>query len=243
MSRATIILIVVLCAALAALLVLPSLKKPKQAPVPIASTSPAPATPDSNRAVAPPRPAVSPVPAAPTVSSGPNIVTSGSNPTRPIPGGSIIRTDDETLTNLVSNPDLKPLPVLEKNYLSTTNREDRLDIIMDISETANADAIKTLGRLFGAETDPDLKVDVIDSLLTIDGFKDEKLELLKLGVQPGLPNEVRQSAIDGLIDLEDMRVMSLLNGLLNDPNPEIREAAQDAIDLVQTPIEQTPKLK
>jgi HEAT repeat protein len=139
---------------------------------------------------------------------------------------------------------IKPLPVLERDYASTTNQETRLDIIMDVAETATAESIRTLTRLFALETDPELKVDLVDSLLGIDGFKDEKLAMLTLGIRQGLPNEVRQSAIDGLIDLEDQRVVPLLNGLLNDPDEEIREAAQDALELVQEPQETPiPKLR
>ncbi len=133
----------------------------------------------------------------------------------------------------------KPLPVLEKSYLATTNQEERLDILMDIADTPSAEAIKTLTRLFGAETDPELRIDLLDSLLAFDGFKEEKLEMLKLGLQPSLPMEVRQSAIDGLIDLDDPRVIAVFNGLLNDPVEEVREAAKDALEMLQP---ETPEL-
>ena len=132
----------------------------------------------------------------------------------------------------------KPLPVLEKNYLATTNQEERLDILMDIADTPSAESIKTLARLFSVESDPELKIDLLDSLLAIDGFKEEKLDMLKLGVRPGLPIEVRQSAIDGLIDLDDPRVIAVFNGLLNDPEEDVREAAKDALEMLQpeTPV-------
>jgi len=132
----------------------------------------------------------------------------------------------------------KPLPVLEKSYLATTNQEERLDILMDIADTPSAESIKTLARLFSAESDAELKIDLLDSLLAIDGFKEEKLDMLKLGVRPGLPIEVRQSAIDGLIDLDDPRVIAVFNGLLNDPEEEVREAAKDALEMLQpeTPV-------
>jgi hypothetical protein len=127
----------------------------------------------------------------------------------------------------------KPLPVLEKNYFATTNHEERLDIVMDIADTPSAESVKALTRLFSAEKDPELKIDLLDSLLAIDGFKEEKLEMLKLGVNPSLPMEVRQSAIDGLIDLDDPRVIAVFNGLLNDPEEDVREAAKDALEMLQ----------
>jgi len=151
-------------------------------------------------------------------------------------------TNEASITNLLDDPPMKPLPELERDYASTTNRDTRLDVMMDISEAGTADSVKSLTRLFDLETDPDLKVDLLDSLLGIEGFKDEKLIMLTLGVRQGLPSDVRQSAIDGLIDLEDTRSIALLNGLLNDPDPEIRQSAQDAIEILQTPVVQLPKL-
>ena len=131
-------------------------------------------------------------------------------------------------------PEVRPLPVLEKDYASATNRDSRLDIMMDIAETPGADSVRALTRLFEIETDGDLKVDLLDSLLGIEGFKEEKLIMLTMGARQGLPQEVRQSAIDGLIDLDDPRVIPVLNGLLNDSDPEIREGAQDALEMLQS---------
>jgi HEAT repeat protein len=140
------------------------------------------------------------------------------------------------VTNTVAESALetKPLPVLEKDYLTSTNRDARLDIMMDIAENSSAETVKTLTRLFEAETDPDLKIDLLDSLLGIEGFVDEKLIMLTMGARQGLPNEIRQSAIDGLIDLDDRRVIPVLNGLLNDPDEEIREGAKDALEMIQS---------
>jgi hypothetical protein len=128
----------------------------------------------------------------------------------------------------------KPLPVMEKEYVATTNRDTRLDIMMDIAEWPGADGVRALARLFEVETDPDLKVDLLDSLLGIEGQVEEKLKMLTLGTQKGLPTDVRQSAIDGLIDLDDQRVIPVLNGLLNDPDEEIREGAKDALEMLQS---------
>lgn len=242
MSRGIIILIVVLCGVLAALLALPKLKNSSGGSAPAVGTaavSPAPQPPAhpettqavssvSNRAALPPRvAAVNTQATAVPVPTPAHIVTVAP----PTPAA-----DDS------GDPPQKPLPVLERSYATTTNRDERLDVMMDIAEQPSAEAVKTLTRLFSAETDTDLKVDLLDSLLGIEGFKDEKMIMLTLGIQAGLPAEVRQSAIDGLIDLEDTRAISLLNGLKNDPDPEIRQAAEDAIELIQTPPEQLPKL-
>lgn len=139
-------------------------------------------------------------------------------------------------------PQIKPLAVLEKDYASATNRDTRLDLMMDIAETPGAESVRSLTRLFELETDTDLKVDLLDSLLGIEGFKEDKLIMLTMGARQGLASEVRQSAIDGLIDLDDPRVIPVLNGLLNDPDPEIREGAQDALEMLQAQPQPTVKI-
>ncbi len=138
------------------------------------------------------------------------------------------------VTNEVEVQETKPLAVLEKEYGATTNRDERLDLMMDISELPGPEAVRALTRLFQVETDTDLKVDLLDSLLGIEGQVEEKLKMLTLGTAKGLPGEVRQSAIDGLIDLDDPRVIPVLNGLLNDPDEEIRESAKDALEMLQS---------
>jgi hypothetical protein len=236
MSRGVIIFIVVLCGVLAALLFMP---KPKPSPVTAPAAVETGPAPERTAPAIKPGVATAPAPAPATPVAAPmSGVTQRVVASRTAP----VVTNDPSITNLLADPGVKPLPVLERDYLATTNRDTRLDLMMDITETPTSESVKALARLFQAETDTDLKVDLIDSLLGIDGFRDEKLAMLSLAVKAGLPKEVRESAIDGLIDLEDTRSISLLNGLLNDPDPEIRESAQDAIELLQTPAA-TPKLK
>jgi hypothetical protein len=138
------------------------------------------------------------------------------------------------ITNDATAPETKTLPVLEKEYVATTNRDTRLDLMMDIADAPGPDAVRALTRLFEVETDPDLKVDLLDSLLGIEGQVEEKLKMLMLGTEKSLPTDVRQSAIDGLIDLDDQRVIPVLNGLLNDPDEEVREGAKDALEMLQS---------
>lgn len=239
MSRTNIVLIVVLSAALAGLLVFSNLRSKVHAPPPTASAQPA-SNPQPSATPAPVKPVV--LPRAPVIATAP--VTTP--PRQALPstnrGSTVGQRRLVTDAEDVDDVPLKPLPVLERDYATTTNRDTRLDIMMDIAETPGPESVRTLTRLFDIESDPELKVDLLDSLLGIEGFKDEKLVMLTLGIRPGLPSDVRQSAIDGLIDLEDTRVISLLNSLLNDPDAEIRESAQDALEIVQTPPE-TPKAR
>ena len=242
MSRNTIILLVVLCAGVAGLIVFSKMRSSQEvAGVPPAAHEGAvhsdPASPGTPKA--PPvhaNPMTSPPSAAVVPSTPPNTPplvsvprASGPPELRPAPVATV-QPDNPA-------PDTKPLPVLEKEYLATTNTDTRLDLMMDIAEMPGPDAVKALTRLFEQEKDMDLKVDLLDSLLGIEGAKEEKLIMLTMGSRQGLPAEVRQSAIDGLIDLDDQRVIPILNGLLNDPDQEVREGAQDALEMIQTPTQ------
>jgi hypothetical protein len=238
MSRGIIIIIVVLCGVLAALLFLPKfIGDGGTTPPPVVVTTPVePVAPAPQPTANPPRPAVA-APAVPAVAPS-NTAAMAS---------AAVHAANQNAVNPPESPDdtplAKPLPTLERDYTATTNQDTRIDIIMEIAERPGAESVKTLTRLFQIERDQQLLVDMVDSLLAIEGHKDEKLVLLGLAVRQGMPNEVRQSAIDGLIDLEDQRVVGLLNGLLNDPDPEIREGAQDALELVQLPPQELPRNK
>ena len=251
MSRNVLIMMAVLGAGIAALIVLPKFRshnsgssaqtEPVQTPAAVSPSSSSPSAGISETAPVPnmppivtPQVAVNSQPGTRSISAPVNPAMQQVTRTAQPPGKGITGTEVEP------DPDAapKPLPELEKNYLATTNQEERLDILMDIADTPSAESIKALTRLFAAEKEPELKIDLLDSLLAIDGFKEEKLEMLKLGLNASLPIEVRQSAIDGLIDLDDPRVVGVFNGLLNDPEEEVREAAKDALEMLrpETPV-------
>ncbi len=234
MSRNFIILLVVLTAGVAGLIAF-SKWRTKEEVRPMANQPPseAPSTSSAQSATAPRNSS------DPTLMSSQPILTPPATATHQARTAVAARATTSILTAMTNIvPDLpfevKPLPVLETDYLATTNRDTRLDVMMDIAENSSAETVKALTRLFEAETDPDLKVDLLDSLLGIEGFNDEKLIMLTMGARQGLPNEVRQSAIDGLIDLDDQRVIPVLNGLLNDPDEEVRESAKDALEMIQS---------
>ena len=249
MSRNTVILLVALCAAIAGLIVLQKMRTKQVVQIdgaPAGETSVVPGkTPGSapgNVATTPGTPRIRPlngesrtavvIPSNTQLSNATvsRTTIAAANPATagrpPLPVQPVV----EPLDDLTP----KPLPVMEKEYFTATNRDVRLDLMMDIADTSSAEAVKALTRLFEAETDADLKVDLLDSLLGIEGFKEEKLIMLTLGARQGLPSEVRQSAIDGLIDLDDRRAIPVLNGLLNDPDEEIREGAKDALEMLQS---------
>jgi hypothetical protein len=243
MSRNTVILLVALCGAIAGLIIFSKINSGgiPTTPQPMAYQPKGGSESPANNYATPVRPGGT----APGLNNqNPVGATAGANTQSLItivPGVPPRTTQNPAVqvptVNIDTNDlptEAKPLPVLEKDYAAATNRDTRLDILMDIAEMPGPDSIKALTRLFEAEMDTDLKVDLLDSLLGIEGFKEEKLIMLTMGARQGLPTEVRQSAIDGLIDLDDQRVIPVLNGLLNDPNEEIREGAKDALEMIQS---------
>ena len=255
MSRNTLILMVALCAGVAGLIALSKSRSNGPKPLPNDTVIVDPAAPAGTvpNGTVPNHPGVvvggNPPPPAPNADGTAPLATIGrpNANVKPGPGtklppgmlgqpGAVNPLIPSTTTQKPDKdevPVVKPLPALESDYAATTNRDSRLDIMMDIAETPGAETVRTLARLLETETDPDLKVDLIDSLLGIEGHTDEKLAMLTQGARPGLPKEVRLSAVDGLIELNDPRTVAVFNGMLNDPDEEIREAAKDALEMLQ----------
>lgn len=130
--------------------------------------------------------------------------------------------------------DAPNVSALEASYVAKPEFTDRVQIIYKLSDAGTPDAIYALGRLFHAEKDPDLKVEIMDSLFDIDGQDDKKVALLAAGAGPDQPKDVRESAIDGLGDVDAQYALPILKPLANDPDEEIREQAKDAIEQFAT---------
>lgn len=119
-------------------------------------------------------------------------------------------------------------------YQNKTDYSERVQQIYKLSDIGSAEAIVALGRLFQAEKDNDLKIEILDSMFDIDGLEDRKAALLGAGASADQPKEVRESAIDGLTDLDPKFSIPILNALVSDPDEDIRELAKDSIDQLQT---------
>ncbi len=117
---------------------------------------------------------------------------------------------------------------LERKYLATTDSDTRDDIVERLRDLDNAEAVQVLGRLFQAATDQDEKLDLIATLDQMDTEVGE-LPILANAIRPDQPQEVRAAAIDSLADLDEPGALQLLQGLTNDPDPTVRQAAKDAL--------------
>lgn len=145
----------------------------------------------------------------------------------------IVSPAPEVPTNAVAM-----LLAMEQKYRASGDEDQRMDLVAEMSEIQSAESIRTMARIFAVEMNADLKVDILDALQLVEGFKEEKMAFLKSVLQPGQSDEVREAAIDSLIDLEDPSAIALLEPLLRDPSEAIRESARDAIEILK-PIDVT----
>jgi hypothetical protein len=126
----------------------------------------------------------------------------------------------------------------ETEYANTLDFQKRVVIIYNLSSVDSPDTIDAIGRLFLNEKDKELKIELVNSLLDIDGQNDKKLAILSTAVRGDQPKDVRLEGIDGMGDTEDKRAIQILQGMLTDPDEDIRESAQDTIDQLQTDVAQ-----
>jgi hypothetical protein len=122
---------------------------------------------------------------------------------------------------------------LRGQYRSAKAFDDRFELAVRLGETRTSEAVKVLEQLFREEPDKDLRVELINALMGFNHCKDERLRFLKLGLGSDQPAEVREAAIDGLVDLEDARALPLLQGLFNDPDQKISSLARQSHELAE----------
>lgn len=193
-----------------ALLITACTKTEEQPPAPPQSSS---ATSDSDKPSAPAATVPSSKPAAPVAPT----VTSAPSTPAPAPSGSSAQVAASLETAYITNPEFSA----------------RVETIYKLTDAGTPEAITSLGRLFHMEKDPDLKTEILDSLFDVDGQDERKAALLSAGAGADQPKEVRMSAIDGLEDVDAKYALPILQALTSDPDEEIRDAAKDAIEMLQ----------
>jgi hypothetical protein len=159
------------------------------------------------------------------------------------PAVSVPTTAAETATAVTPQEDspaelAAQVKQFETDYQNTPDFQKRVVIIYNLSSVDSPDTIDTIGRLFLGEKDKELKIELVNSLLDIDGQNDKKLAILSTAIRGDQPKDVRLEGIDGMGDTEDKRAIQMLQALLTDPDEDIREGAQDTIDQLQTDVSQ-----
>jgi HEAT repeat protein len=129
---------------------------------------------------------------------------------------------------------------LEGDYQRETDFQKKVVIIYDLSSTESSNTVDAVGRMFLNEKDQELKIELINSLMDIDGQNDKKLAILSSAIRADQPKEVRLEAIDGMGDVEDKRGIQVLQTFANDPDEDVRDAVKDTIDQLETAVAQPP---
>ncbi len=120
-------------------------------------------------------------------------------------------------------------------YLNATDLRGKIKSMLEASRVGGIEAIMALGQMFQSEQDVELREEILETLMFIPGHDVDKLSLLAVAAAQNQPQSVRETAIDLMIDLGSPNAIQVLQGLLDDKNPLIREAAEDAIREIRTP--------
>lgn len=131
-----------------------------------------------------------------------------------------------------ANPKVS-VSALEQKYLAAASPDEKTDLVYDLTDQNTRESLQALARLFQKETDASVKEDMVDSIAFVDGLQREKFEFLKLAIAADQPENVRETAIDEMSDLDDPRALAALKELLKDPSPKIQQAARDAVEFMQ----------
>ena len=118
------------------------------------------------------------------------------------------------------------------------DEETRTNIVANLAELVDkgadkGDVAKALTSMFGMEKSTNIKVAILDELAALD--PPSLLEQVMSALLPDQPPEVRDEAVSILQDLGDKRAIPALQTLLNDPDEDLREEAQEAIKSLNSP--------
>jgi HEAT repeats len=110
-----------------------------------------------------------------------------------------------------------------------TSIEEHLSQLMDAG-VPKPEIASTLGAMFAVESSAGVKCSILNELYYIDD--PSVFEQVRLGLSPDQPLQVRDEAIYVLRDIGDNRAIPALWPYLSDPDINIREEAQEAIDAI-----------
>jgi HEAT repeat protein len=118
---------------------------------------------------------------------------------------------------------------LQGKFLSTSDVNERKNIVHALGQLDSAEAIDIIYRLFQVERTEEAKLDMLETVEDMEVEDVRKIPIMAAAVQTDQPQEVRETGIDVLADFDQPYATQLLQNLMNDPNPEIRQAATEAL--------------
>jgi HEAT repeat protein len=121
---------------------------------------------------------------------------------------------------------------LERQFFATRESEERGAIIAELWTLNTKPAVTTLHRLLNADSNVDVKVEIISGLIDAEANPDTeeiRWALLLAGLAANQPAPIRELAAGILAQARDPRTLPLLQSFANDPDEAVREAAQAAL--------------
>jgi hypothetical protein len=121
---------------------------------------------------------------------------------------------------------------LAQRFRTAADAEDRGAIVDELWQLDSTAAIETIRQLYLNERDESVKVDMVAGLT--DSKRPEtrqsRFGLIAVALAPGQPKEVREIAVQMLVDFDDPRAVQLLRQYENDPDAEVRDGAREALE-------------
>jgi HEAT repeat protein len=145
-----------------------------------------------------------------------------------VPPAAVDRSLEQPTTGADESP-AQTAGSLRQKFLNAQDSNERTAILQALGELENAEAMTVLGFLFQNERDEQLKLDMLATVEQMEVANAPKMPIVTAALRPEQPQSVREAAIDALVDLDEPGALQMLQSLTTDPNPEIRDAAKDAL--------------
>lgn len=130
------------------------------------------------------------------------------------------------------NPEATDPQAIAKEFRATAEPDRRGELVETLWSLDTPAAVETLRHLFLTERELDVKIDIVAGLS--DSNKPEtrnaRFGLVVMALAQGQPKDVRELAAQMLVDFDDPRAISLLQQYAQDVDPDMREAAQEALE-------------
>jgi len=124
------------------------------------------------------------------------------------------------------------LATLTQQFRNAPEAEKRGEIVEALWSMDTPAAVEALRQLFYIEREFDVKVDILAGVSDSKKpeTRDSRFKLVVTALAPGQPKDVRELAAQMLVELDDPRAISLLQQYTQDADPDMREAASEALE-------------